>query len=674
MATIFLAPRSLTNGNGAQATPFNNWSSAIAAFVSGDRMQIAGGVLRQAVVFPAAKGGLDGLARSRIMGDPNDPFVIDGGDPISGAVPCGQSDSVYLGGNKPQIYKTIIPLSGFPNGNPLHANVLEDGEQLTICVSRALTFNVFSIQKPSFYWTALTTVVAGTLIQGFRLPSLTDLHTKAQLENCRVYFTGNNNVGFESAVASFDEATKTINLTNTSINYQSNANRDQFALENLLPSMKIGEWGHRNNGDGTATIYFWPRNVANVAAKMSCGGREIGFNLNGTNNLEVAYFKIRGCSPSAQNLHASLVNVVGAPNNCYFHHCEVTDSFNAGTARALVYLDNTQNLEMHDFKVLRGQGLFGIRFSGDGFSATNELAWRTSNKGLIHHGEVAFTTSGPIQNYTIDGWVFAFLNLHDAAQAAHGNAFNKYNGCYNNLVYGCNLQYSDGFTTDQHFDSSWFINCAFAASRAENGGARSAFMQQGVGQKRGDRLGYLGSGFLNCRGVPVGTRLASNNSFRASNANTPLDVWDVLGCVWHGFGGETFAAIGQFNSNINTSDAQTVNAGNFAQEYSAVYVDAANEDFRYLPGAAIRSMVQPSRVALINSLKPRWPQMPDAWWGLDMFGNAINWAAHRIGPTVDFDADYRVGVTGGGGGGGGPPPAAFPVVTVSSLAMRVTVQ
>lgn len=674
MATIYLSPRAATNGVGTQASPYNNWTAAIAGFAAGDRMQVSGGVIRQTVVFPPAKGGLDGLARSRIIGDPNDMFVIDGGDVITGAVPCDGSDSVYLGGTKPQIYKIVRPLSSFPNNNPLHANVLEDGEQLTICVSRALTFDVFSIQKPSYYWTSTNTTVVGGNIQSFSLPSLTDQYTTAQIQNCRVYFTGGANVGFESTISSFNPSTKAINLTNTGVLYQSNGNKDQFALENLLPSLKQGEWGHRDNGDGNATIYFWPRLAPSVTSKMSCGGREIGFSLNGTNNLEMAYFKIRGCSPSAQNLHASFVNTAGSPTDCYFHHFEVTDGFNAGAARGLMFLLNTQNLEMHDFKVLRGQGTFGIRFAGSNGNAALASGWNTSNNGFIHHGEVAFTTSGPIQNYTIRGWVFAFLNLHDAARAAHGNSFNQYQGCYNNLVFAVNLQFSDGYATNQQFDSTWFINCAFASSRAENAGARAAFMQQEPGSKLGDFEGYLGSGFLNCRGVPYGIRLASNNSFRASNANTPQDVWDVLGCIWHGFSGETFAAIGQFDSNINTSNSVTINAGNFAQPVASIYVDAANDDFNYIPGAAVRSMVQPSRQALINSLKPRWPRMPDAWWNLDLFGNTMNWATPPIGPTIDFDANYRTGVTGGGGGGGPiDPPPAFPLVTASSITMRVTV-
>jgi hypothetical protein len=350
-----------SSGTGkSPSTAFRTLGEAVLAASGGDTVNVAGGIYRE-TVRPAPASGPSPLARTRILGDPDDPFVISGGQRIDGMVRCTAADSSVVGANWSKVFKGTIVTAAFPGGNPFAGNLCEDGVQLPICNERADRSDTFFLSKPSYYHTADSVVLSGVNITGFRKPSVTDLYTKAQIDRSRAYFVREPNVAGEASVI-FDEVTKTIQLQDGPHIYENSIYKDDFALFNLLPAIRQGEWGFVSSG-GVTTVYVWPRDEARIATGISYSVRTTGLDLNGSNHVEIAYFEVRQTAASSTSQGPV---ISGGGRDIYLHHFEVADTLGTGSAYAAIYMSSVDDLHMHDFNIFRAQGTYGVFLQGAG--------------------------------------------------------------------------------------------------------------------------------------------------------------------------------------------------------------------------------------------------------------------------------------------------------------------
>jgi len=271
MTTHYLNFDALSNGNGTAGSPWNSFASAQSGIVRGDTVMVSG-VLRGLMEFTPSKGGVSTAARTKWLGAADNPFTVTAGEPLTGWVQCTAGDTTEVGSGFANIWKTTITKSSLPGANPYAANICEAGAQIPICVGRAITTDKFFVTDPVGYHVATTTGLSGANVVSFRLPAATDPYTRAQILTTQVNFVATPNTAVVSAVADFDATTKVITLA-TPAGYESNAYKDSFALFNLLPSLKRGEWGFKDNG-ATATIYCYPQDVANWGRGQSGIGRK----------------------------------------------------------------------------------------------------------------------------------------------------------------------------------------------------------------------------------------------------------------------------------------------------------------------------------------------------------------------------------------------------------------
>ena len=185
------------SGTGA-ATAFRTLAEAVAASRGGDTIRVAGGIYRETMSLSGKSGTLSNP--TRVLGDPLDPFVISGGEALPGLVPCVLADAVYVGDNWSQMRKTTVSAGIFPGGDPYAGNLCEDGVQMPICVERADTTDDFFLTKAGYYHKADSITKSGSDITGFVKPSVTDLYTKAQIENAECNFVQGSNRAGVSAV------------------------------------------------------------------------------------------------------------------------------------------------------------------------------------------------------------------------------------------------------------------------------------------------------------------------------------------------------------------------------------------------------------------------------------------------------------------------------------------
>lgn len=363
MATWYLDPSAPSGGIGTEVGPFNDQDVALAAMSGGDTLYIAGGVL-SAPFGPFPSGTQD--IPTRVLGSAGNRFVISGGVPIGTMTQCDSSDEADVGANYASIYKITVSNSLFPGNDPRNGNLCENGEQLTIANERADRTDTFFLTKPEYFHTATSVTTSGANVTGFKLTAVTDLYTKAQLDNSRLYFVSDPNISWNSAVV-FDESTDVLGLVSPAA-YEDSPVKDNFALLNLLPAMQAGGWGYRDLGNGSSTIYVWPVSAASIAAELiEYSTAPIGLDLDGVSHIEVCDFVVRQISmPSRTSTAGVYSNQFDShARNVHLHGFEVRNCSTTDDA-SMVLMSGVDDLWMHDFKLSRNIGGFGVFLQGSG--------------------------------------------------------------------------------------------------------------------------------------------------------------------------------------------------------------------------------------------------------------------------------------------------------------------
>ena len=668
MATYYLNFQAASGGNGSIGTPWNDFDIAQAGIAPGDTVNVSG-IRRGDMVLNPAKGGASPAAKTKWLGTLGAPFVVTGGEVLTGWQQCVAGDFAAVGANYASIWKVNVPKTFFPGSDPFSANLCEASAQIPICLERKLTADKFFLTLPTSYHTADAVALSGALLSGFYKPSVTDQYTQAQIEGCKVYFTASPNVAVKSDIASFDPLTKYITLV-TPATYDSNSVKDNFALANLLPAMKRGEWGFKDLGT-TVTVYCWPENVGNLAGNIEYSARSSNISINGTSNVEIGFFRTRGTATAVTG-GGNLFNSGLDCSNVYLHNFESTDTLNFGNNdAAAVYMQNVDDLEMSYFDVRRAQGMFGVWVKGSNANAAATGSPGSVNLAVrpyVHHGTVAYTSSGPVRLYTVGNGVFAFLIYWECARQSHGNTMNAYQGCYNLLWWGIDGEDADGFFTEQETDGLVMAFCSASASRAPSGGARGIYQQQNSTLKQGSVYGWKGGGVINCRTTPnrADAREGSTNSLRKGSSLVPLDLQTVVNNIYHGHSAMTtgdFAACTDWDNNITTADA-IKGAADELVPMNTLYVPGATNKFVYPASSRARSKTAKNMATYMTALQARFSAVVPAFtdYDKDMVGDVYTWANIGCGPTKNKDAPYGqsrgisyAGIAGGNGGGGGEP-------------------
>ncbi len=673
MTTHYLDFDRGSNGNGTVGTPWNSFTSAQNGIVRGDTVMVSG-LLRGEMVFDPTKGGASPAAKTKWLGTVDNPFIVSGGEILSGWVQCTAADLADVGSNYASVWKTSLPKSSFVGSSPWSGNVCELNQQLPIATSRADTSDKFFLTKPGYYWQATAVITSGTgtseILNAVSRPALTDLFTKTQLERGRLQVTARPNVGHDSTFT-YNTTTKFMTITNPA-RYATNVSlRDSFAIANLLPTIKRGEWGFIDNGT-TVTVYVWPQNLSSLAGGIEYSPRDVGIDIGGTSNIEIGYFKVRQVA-GAISASGNLFNHGSPCSDVYLHNFESTDTYNDGGMQAAVYMSEVSNCEMAYFDIRRAQRAFGIFSQGAGaneFQAGGPSSvLQMATGGYIHHYTAAFCSSAAHRLFIVGNHVNAFGIFWECAKQSHGNTMNAYQSSHNHLWWGIDGEDSDGYYTWQEADSIMMMFCSASASLAPSGGARGITHQNFTHRNVGSVFGYKPAGVINCSTTPNPAELSFSNSLMVGDRNTPNDRAYVYNNVHHGTGSPTAvgyaadaATLLDIDHNVATNGVAR-GANDVLVSLDATYENAAAGDFRIKAGSIVRTKPGEDLTAIIAALKIRFPQVPDADWSKDMVGDTFDAAAPGVGPTVNKDAPRGqdrgityAGIVGGSDGGGGGEP------------------
>ncbi|MBK9080303.1 MAG: hypothetical protein IPL91_14980 [Hyphomicrobium sp.] len=264
-----------TSGDGLSlATAFKTITEAVTAASRGQRIKVATGTYRETATL-TGKGGASPASPLRIEPYGTAEPIITGGEPLAGWALCSAGDAADVGPNWGSIYKVTVATSSFVGSNPRAAFPCEAGAlSCRACGASPIPPVRNSRRRPK----------TGTRRHRCRSPGRTRprrsvshafrrAYTQAQIERCDIWFRGQANFCYRSPITSFNPATGVITPTRQDRLYEL---EDRFALMNLLPEMRPGEWGWKDAGGGNTTLYIWPNNAANVAAGVEYTARGRG--------------------------------------------------------------------------------------------------------------------------------------------------------------------------------------------------------------------------------------------------------------------------------------------------------------------------------------------------------------------------------------------------------------
>ena len=390
--------------------------------------------------------------------------VLSGSQLFTGAVACVAGDETVVGPNWASMYKiTGVAKTNFVDDDPFNAHLIEDGTQMMIAMGRLPNPRFRNIESFNLDWLWADEVVTdgGTpeLILGHKLPSFTDNYTKAQIENCDVRFHRAPNGATRTPVASFDEATKTIFLTDQTREYETNQYRNRFALVNLVPAIQVGQWAFVDQGT-TADIYFWPRVPANVNTKITYSNLDTLISGRDSENVVIRSMIIRDTAatqPVGFDVPIRFDRGLSNPRIGPFtiDNCWIKNSYSKGDGYGAIYARNHDNYLIRQTTIEDIRNAFGLFLSG---GRRGDVSLQTEG-GKMERSIVLRADKSPIRIYANKDNIVDTCWFLDSGLAAHANKGNHYWGGIKSLWIRCIWHGCSGYWTWQHTDRQDLVLC-----------------------------------------------------------------------------------------------------------------------------------------------------------------------------------------------------------------------
>ena len=547
------------------------------------KIKVRAGSYREVVNFGGglgADGALDGVTIERYA---DEYVVITGADIFTGWVQCTVDDEDRLGANYASIYKLNVPADTFPED--IYANLFEDGEPLYFCRDwssgfwpgteleglTGLSNNFWFRTVQNFYIADETLVDETDRITGWRIPSVTDNYTQAQIENAIVFSWRDTNTVRDSAVDSFDPATKTIHsITGAKAG---STHRGRMYLGNILPAMAQGQFGWHHENDGTITVYVWPNDPANMAGGIEIMTRIDGVICAAANNVSLRGLDIRQTAGRGIEARTGSVPRSGLD----IEHCRVSWCFSK-LSEAPIYTNKRSEVRINRTNVDYVPNAFGIGILA---GAAN----LTANDCEVRNCDFIFVNSTPIRTMGLRAGIISHNRMRYVGLGAHGNKLAAYAGCKDLLFNGNFWIDSGGYATMQASSDIYLVANHIPAGLIQNGANTSRCFVDQTNSNDTPPPDYFS--LLLCNHFPPN---AERNGVVHSSITNGVGVGDnrpkhealrfiVKGNVHHGHSPTNFNKVEEWDYNLNTASDGTVGPNDIAASITDTWTDPANGDF-----------------------------------------------------------------------------------------------
>lgn len=558
---------------------------------------------RESVDFLWTGAALNSL---KIAGYRTDRPIISGAEILTGWAPCVISDEVIVGANWPNVQKVTVNAADFPAPKYWRTLMMENGSPLTICGLRraARTTPDFFLDNidQTFDETEDATDLefglrSGVWYDTIKHPELLNDYADDQLQQTTAVLHSFPNVtSFVEVTAVSDHV---LQLAINSFRPNNAGVSGSYALLNLLPKITQGEWGFRDNADGSVTFYCWPNSETNLPANMELAVRTEGMRLyraqsNSPFTLDGINFEMfagGGSRGQAFGLDGN-VNLTG--NTALIKQCKfglyMTDrGFGSKFAEQAVHVEN---VTFHD----------GVGFGMMTIPASNKplYDYRVRNCLAKDLSQTGFRMFG------IRDAVLQDCRSERTSGGGHANLINFYQGCDRIVVQNFQGGTTDtarafaGYGTNQASSRLYFLHCTFTLALDGRGYVDQNVPGQAIPTQNGDCF------LVNCWVPHMADRLAVANNGGITVGRDTTD-WDVINCVTPAIV-ETGGTVTRRN-NILTNSTSAGNASEtLVSDISTLHAQAANGNWSAAPGSILSTKDGGDVSSVIATLETWFPE------------------------------------------------------------------
>jgi Protein of unknown function (DUF1565) len=631
-----------TTGTGTLGNPFLTIGQAISTATTGQEIKVRAGTYRESVDIGPKQLILSRYGTERV--------VITGATALTGGVACTVADLADVGPNWVNMYKFTVTTASIASSDPRAGSITEAGTGLNYAMAWDVNPRFPRQLSAVNQWLTASVVLtqpnpaptAGREdhIIGYRLPSMTDLYTELQIERGYVHWHGYPNVGGNIAVSSFDPGTKTINFDGvTSGAYYASSGdvyKNAFALGNILPAMQRGGWGFITSGANT-TFYVWPLNPANIASGMEYTTKTFGVKVSSQCELRgIEVTQTASTGGKADNLYAIAGGGLTKKNNIRIKNCRAFNTWRGGDdiGYGAMWIGNTDDLLIEDVTVEEVYGSYGFFISATTSDLGNRLRLR---RVLVNTSE-----QSPARFYNQrEAFISNLYVVQPSGLAAHANKTNIYEQGDKFVYHNCFLGGASGYMTWQETSRIAVLGCYVPTSYIGNDFRAIVDQNSSTNTPAGD-LGQSGASYiLRNTTVPYWVDPTATEGLSLGKANNMEVTYTVAANALVGAAYETVGtpALDRVAGNYFTSGSN-LGGSNTTSTNELTYTDHLVGDMSYKAGAPIRSAPTTDISAEIAVIKSWLPDISNAEFDKDIYGNTVNWAAVKPGVSNDYDANF----------------------------------
>ncbi|MFO1174462.1 MAG: hypothetical protein U1E48_04550 [Paracoccaceae bacterium] len=638
----YVAPGGSDTAPGTLAQPYATIEFA-AKTNPGARIGVRGGIYRVAETkLNAGASGTAG-APTRIYRYGSEQVVLSACEVLTGLTACTAADAAVVGADWAAIDKVTLPDTAVPGGSPYAFYPREQGQIMALSgewiVSPRNKIETNNAQD----WPAGWTVVTGPngpnakpTITGWQNAAITDKYTQAEIEAMRVYHYCYPNLATANSVASFDPATKTINLTGTSKEYDSGATyKDRVGLRNIPKNICEGEWAFKANGDGTTTYFLRLANRANVSGGVEYSARSRNFDFNGANYVNLFGLILEGTASDTgldEDVNQAVISqnptVGNRLSNCWIRrHVRSKSRVQFG-----LYMASANDFTLDQSSITECYGMYGFHPKGNPSPAS--MAQMT--KGLlVYRCLFEKISSTAVRIYGQRAALIA-LNLwaSDVGMSPHANRIDPKQDSHDIVIYANDFSGGTGYLTFQRASAIHIIGNYLPANYLPTD-TRAVVDQNSNAagnQVPAQTWGVSGLGYV------FGNHIAPDPQDTTATNGITVGVNSAVSFDWrNNILFKPSAAIGQSTRTNNWCIGGTALAGEFSETMANAYVDAVNGDFTLKSTSGARTQPGLSVATEMAYIASLVPQAPAGLFQTDLNGDPIDWSAPPMGPTSSGD-------------------------------------
>lgn len=569
----------------------------------------------------------------------NQDFTVSGGMPLTALSQCSAADAAVVGSSYASIYKQVVAVDTTgANANAIHHNafnallVTEDDAPLDIVTRRHDETNLFEQSDDGAFFRSSTgsdgkgteNLTIGVDANGY---ATTVTHaavlgvgtwTDAQLANAAVMMLVGSNTPAVMNVASASGGVLTLeNPINAKTGLPSykpdlSPSGGAYALLNIGPYIKQGQWFYVDNGDNTLTVYVWPNNPANIAAKIEVAREKVAFHVTAANVSSDGLLFTHTADGTTGN---ACVHIDFA-DNCRLKEFKIYNTSHAYKGYGGLLVESSMGFVASNFEIDKLQNQYGLFIKGSRPLPINgNTAYRAAETQNARIYNFVISNCSQTATRIYSSWNVAFWNflILSCGKAAHANLGNGYEGCDNLVWAQGEWRDCDGYLTWQEASNVYVINCLVPCDRqATSGGGRGIYDQN----HSSDNGPTVPSGLyvINCA---VPRRTSAYHGYAALTMGQPYGsttsyVYNTVADGITTLGGPLVA-----DNNITTMLVSSTNAqfplrgaNDVSTTQAAIYYDPSNDNWKAASGSIINTKAGKDVSAIISNLESIMPDVP----------------------------------------------------------------